>query len=53
MRRGGLSLSMKLDSKRNVFLFVLSALLLVTVVLNWPRIEHFGGRSFTTRGERS
>ena len=29
---------MKLDSKRNVFLFVLSALLLVTVVLNRPRI---------------
>ena len=30
---------MKLDSKRNVFLFVLSALLLVTVVLNRRRIE--------------
>lgn len=29
---------MKLDPKRNVFLFVLSALLLVTVVLNWLRI---------------
>ena len=30
---------MKLDSKRNVFLFALSALVLVTVVLNWPRIQ--------------
>jgi hypothetical protein len=34
---------MKLDSKRNVFLFVLSALLLVTVVLNWPRIDDSAG----------
>lgn len=34
---------MKLDSKRNVFLFVLSALLLVTVVLNWPRIGDSAG----------
>jgi hypothetical protein len=34
---------MKLDSKRNVFLFVLSALLLVTVVLNWPRIDDCAG----------
>lgn len=30
---------MKLDSKRNVFLFALSALILVTIVLNWPRIQ--------------
>ena len=30
---------MKLDSKRNVFPFVLSALLLVTVLLDWPRID--------------
>jgi hypothetical protein len=30
---------MKLDSKGNVFLFILSALLLVGVVLNRPRIE--------------
>ena len=34
---------MKLDSKRNVFLFVLSALLLVTLVLKWPRIDDSAG----------
>jgi hypothetical protein len=30
---------MKLDSKRNVFLFALSALSLVTLVWEWPRIQ--------------
>ena len=29
---------MKLDSKRNVLLFALSVLLLVALVLSWPRI---------------
>jgi tetratricopeptide (TPR) repeat protein len=34
---------MKLDSKGNVSLFALSALLIMTVVLNWPRIDVSAG----------
>src|SRR5437764_5822087 len=41
---------MKLDSKRNVFLFVLSALVLVTAVLNWPRVEPSAGAASPVSG---
>jgi hypothetical protein len=41
---------MKLDSKRNVFLFVLSALVLVTTVLNWPRIGPSAGAASPVSG---
>ena len=41
---------MKLDSKRHVLLFAFSILLLVTVVLNWPRIEEPAGAAAPVSG---